>query len=277
MKRKLLTGIAATTVILIMSSFIFMSYTTKRITDNLWKQLGISEPDGKTSITNSFLQGALFSYGARNVKNIALGNRAAVTTDLLNYTKQYVTAPGFQNEYKKYRIDIKPQPPEPMKTKESIREKYVKDAEQGIRNIEKVIAASADANVKKTLGEQIPVQKKQLEDYKSPGSKMVEAAWQAEQNNFKWRNDEYLKALKQWETDYPENSLQLIKARLVKFLDITNDIDYNAALTERNGKKYFTDPKYEAKKPQWKMAFRAGKEVTETARAFVQQWLKELN
>ena len=71
--------------------------------------------------------------------------------------------------------------------------------------------------------------------------------------------------------------MQLIKTRLFKFLEVTKDIDYNAQLTERNGKKYFANPKYEGKSGQWKMAFRAGKEVTETARTFVQEWLKELN
>ena len=102
-------------------------------------------------------------------------------------------------------------------------------------------------------------------------------SWQGEQNNFKWRNDEYQKSVKQWEADFPVKSSQLIKIRLAKFLEITKDIDYSAALTERNGKKFFTNTKYEAMSLQWKMGFRAGKEVTETARTFAQQWLKELN
>lgn len=277
MKRRILTGIIATAIIIFMSSFVLVNYTTKKITDDIWKLLGITEKDGKLSIDQSFRQGYLFSYGAKNAKNIALGNRAAVATDLLNYTKQYINSPVFTTEYLKYRESLKPQPPEPMKTKESIREKFIKDTEDGIRNIEKVIAATADAGVKKTLGDQIPVQKKQLEDYKSPNSKMIEMAWQGEQNNFKRRNDQYLQSVKQWEADLPENTSQLIKARLVKLLEVTKDIDYSAALTERNGKKYFVNPKYEAQNPQWKMGFRAGKEVTETARVFAQQWLKELN
>lgn len=277
MKQKFLKRITASAFILVMSSFAFMSYTTKKLTDDVWKILGGTEKDCKLSITQSFQQGNLFTYGAKNARNIAVGNRATVATDLLNYAKKYLSSPVFIKDYETYRQNMKPQPPEPMKTKESIREKFIKDAEQGIRNIEKVIATTADANVKKTLGEQIPIQKKQLEDYKSPNSKMIEAAWQGEQNNFKWRDDEYQKSVKQWEADYPEKSPQLIKARLLKFLEVTKDIDYNAELTERNGKKYFTNPKYEAKNAQWKMAFRAGKEVTETARTFAQQWLKELN
>lgn len=276
MKQKLFSGIADAALIIFLSSFALMSYTTKKITDDVWKILGATEKDGKLSIGQSFRQGYLFTYGAKNARNIALNNRAAVVTDLLKYTKQYVNTPVFINEYVKYRENMKPQPPEPMKTKESIREKYIKDSETGITNIEKILPSITDAKNKKVLTDQIAIQKKQIEDYKSPDSKMIEMAWQGEQNNFKWRNDEYLKSVKQWETDYPEKSPQLIKVRLQKFLDITNGIDYNAELTERNGKKYFANPKYEAKDGQWKMAFRAGKEVTETARAFAQQWLTEL-
>ncbi len=152
MKRKILTASFATALIIIMSSFAFMSYTTKKITDDVWKLLGTTEKDGKLSIAHSFRQGNLFAYGVKNAKNIALGNRAAVAAELLTYTKQYVTTPAFIKEYESYRENMKPQPPEPMKTKESIREKFIKDAEQGIKNIEKVIAATADAKVKKALG-----------------------------------------------------------------------------------------------------------------------------
>ncbi len=277
MKRRILTGIIATAIIIFMSSFVLINYTTKKMMDDIWKLLGITEKDGKLSISQSFRQGYLFRYGAKNAKNIALGNRTAVTTDLLNYTKQYVNTPAFIKEYEENRMNMKPQPPEPMKTKESIREKFIKDAEQGIINMEKILPAITDDKNKKMITDQVASQKKQIEDYKSPNNKMIEAAWRGEQNNYKWKNDEYLQSIKQWEADYPEKSSQLIKARLAKFLDITKDIDFNAALVEKNGKKYFANPKYEAQHPHWKMAFRAGKEVTETARTFAQQWLKELN
>ena len=131
MKQKFLTKIAATTLILVMSSVAFMSYTSKKITDDIWKLLGTTEKDGKLSIAQSFRQGNLFAYGVKNAKNIAFGNRAAVAADLLKYTKQYVTTPAFIKEYESYRENLKPQPPEPMKTKESIREKFIKDAENG--------------------------------------------------------------------------------------------------------------------------------------------------
>jgi hypothetical protein len=54
------------------------------------------------------------------------------------------------------------------------------------------------------------------------------------------------------------------------------DVDFAAELFERKGVKYFTNPVYERKSDRWKMVFRAGKEVVEVARAFVQQWMLEL-
>ncbi len=59
-------------------------------------------------------------------------------------------------------------------------------------------------------------------------------------------------------------------------LETTKDVDFNAKLTEQYGKKRFVNPAYEAKSAEWKMAFRAGKEVTEVTRSFAQQWLNEL-
>jgi hypothetical protein len=67
-----------------------------------------------------------------------------------------------------------------------------------------------------------------------------------------------------------------VKKRLQEFLNTTNGIDFSAELTEKNGKKVFVNPDYERKDGRWKMAFRAGKEVVEPARNFVQKWIGEI-
>jgi len=70
--------------------------------------------------------------------------------------------------------------------------------------------------------------------------------------------------------------LLFIKKRLEEFLNTTKDIDFAAELAEKNGKKIFLNPDYERKDNRWKMAFRAGKEVVEPARDFVQKWTAEI-
>ena len=71
----------------------------------------------------------------------------------------------------------------------------------------------------------------------------------------------------------------LIKKRLEEILNITADVDYAAELkeTEWKGKKWkvFVNPAYEKKSKEWKLAFRAGKPVTDAVRAAAEKWLKE--
>ena len=85
--------------------------------------------------------------------------------------------------------------------------------------------------------------------------------------------------MKRWEKEFPENINAFITDKLKKMPDYTKDIDYNAALVEKYGKKRFVNQSYEAKRTDpiaigWKQGFRAGKDVTEPARAFAKKWLR---
>lgn len=68
-----------------------------------------------------------------------------------------------------------------------------------------------------------------------------------------------------------------LKLRLEQFMKETKDIDFDAALQVKNGKKYFVNSEYERKSNYWKMAFRAGKDVVQTAREFVADWISSIN
>jgi hypothetical protein len=74
------------------------------------------------------------------------------------------------------------------------------------------------------------------------------------------------------EKRYPSDANELIKQRLKEFLEVSADVDFSAQL---NG-SMFANPTYQAKSGQWKMCYRAGKEVVEVAREEAQAWLKEL-
>jgi hypothetical protein len=274
MKRNILTLMAATALIIIMSSFAIISYTEKEITDDLWKQLGTTEKDGKYSISQSFLNGRLYTFSLKPAMNMALGNRASVTTELLNNVKQYATSPTFQKDYKKWRDNfLKSYNLVPPVTREQITKKKIKETEDVIKTYENVLKNTTDEKAKKEFEQVLEMAKKQLAEYKSGKSAQIDY----EVNQEEMRYQEIKNKMDEWAKQNPESNPGLIKQRLNEFLEATKGIDYDAALVERNGKKYFTNPKYEAKNSQWKMAFRAGKEVTETARTFAQQWLKELN
>jgi hypothetical protein len=89
--------------------------------------------------------------------------------------------------------------------------------------------------------------------------------------------DDYKEAMRDFEKEYPAYPKELIKKRLKAFLELTADIDFNAQLVGNGRVKKFANPALEAKSGLWKKCFRSGKETITAARAYAQQWLKELN
>ena len=266
--------IGITMLLVISTSLLLFSFTAKRFTEDFLQQLGITKISADEKISNSILGGYLDQYGLRNAKNIAVGNRAAVVKDLLTYTKQYVSSPAFVKEYTQLRDNNKPKPvtietPEEMRT--GIIDRYKKSIAETDANMKK-----ADASMKKIFEPILVSLKQQLADAEDPNNKMMA--------NYKKNYPETLKSieasnkqsLQEWEEKYPVNQLRFVKERLKQFMEETSNIDFAAQLTEKNNRKYFVNPTYEHKSNRWKMAYRAGKEVVEPARTFVQGWIDEI-
>ena len=243
--------------------------------DDFWRQLGISQKEGSTSIGHSFLNGYLEHYGARNIRNIAVGDRVAVVKDLSNYAKQYVAGAAFKKEYEEYRDYAKPQAPQPAKTLEEIRAEYVKAFKESVISMEGFLK-SDNPDLKKAAEKALPDIRKQLKDAEDPNNKLLKIQAEYEQKRFEADTKLYAEKTAQWEKEYPVDPKSLIRKRLQKFLDVTADVDFSADLKERGNKKVFVNAEYERKSNEWKQAFRAGKDVTSTARAFAEQWMKEL-
>ena len=75
------------------------------------------------------------------------------------------------------------------------------------------------------------------------------------------------------EKKYPSDPDEMVKKRLKDFLAISATVDFDAEL---NG-WLFVDPDYEKKPAEWKMCYRAGKNVVMAAREEAQKWLDEIN
>ncbi|PZR22210.1 MAG: hypothetical protein DI535_26720 [Citrobacter freundii] len=266
-----------TLAILLTLSFLFSSYKTRQAADDFWKALGLSQQAGTDGIKNSFLNGYLQFYSARNAKNIALNDRKAVATDLLNYTKQYISGPVFKKQYEDMRKNAEPHKPEAAKVKtlEDIRKEEIAKTEKSIKDLEKSMK-EVSADIAKSLKPVLDMQKQTLKDYQDPKNEMLAIIYESEKQSAERRQQDYVEDLAAWQKNYPENINQFIADKLKKMLDATKGIDYNAALVEKYNKKRFANPAYESKSTEWKQGFRAGKDVTETARAFAQQWLGEL-
>lgn len=80
----------------------------------------------------------------------------------------------------------------------------------------------------------------------------------------------------QREAEVPADPKVKLRAALKGFLAATEGVDYGAAIQVQNGRRVFVNRALEAKPGPWKMAFRAGKEPAEAARAFARSWLAEL-
>jgi hypothetical protein len=119
--------------------------------------------------------------------------------------------------------------------------------------------------------------KKQLEIAEDPDNKSIANYTRNYPSLVRSNEASHERELQKWEATYPTNPALFIKIRLERFMTETEGIDYTAELIVKNNKKIFVNPDYERKSGYWKMGFRAGKEVTETARAFVGVWLAEIH
>lgn len=273
-KRK--NGILTVSGLLIMFvCLINLSFTFKKAPATIWSQLGISENTGLENIKKSFLEGYLYSYGASAAKKIAVGDRVAVVNDLLVYCKEYVNSSSFIKDYENARIASKPVKPQDPKTKEQIQKERIADLNRSIAEGEKSMK-TLPPDLIEPFKEVQQMLKDQITDYENPQSPMLTMLADAEQYSYKTAVQQYETNVKNWENEFPEDHSKMIKARLEKFLELTKDVDFNAALKEEYRMKKFVNPVYERKPDEWKMAFRSGKPVVDAARAFASQWISEL-
>ena len=262
---------------LVSSSFLFSSYQAKKMTDDVWKIFGLSRQSGSDAIKNSFLNGYLHYYGAKNFKNIAVNDRAAIAKDMLTYTREYINGAEFKKQYEELRKSAKPQEPV-LKTIRSIKEiqkDEIAKTEESIKKTEKTLK-EVNAEMAKAIQPLQDMLRKNLKEYQNPEHQYFANIALNEKYQQEAQQKSYSDNLKRWETDFPESINAFIADKLKKMLEYTKGIDYNAALIEKYGKKRFVNPAYEGKRTEWKQGFRAGKEVTESARSFAEKWLGEL-
>lgn len=271
LKKGLPVIMLGTMIALSLSSF--KNYT---LNEELWTKLGIGEEKVENSIKNSFLNGYLEYWSARNIKNIVTGNRAAVAKDLCAYAKTYVSTPEFNNTYKQHRDGLKPQAPKAARSEQQLRDEYLKSLREGVKNSEDA-KSKMSAEYEKSFDESIASLKEQIKEAEKPGSEMINYMVMGEKINYDNQMKTYEEKMEEWNAEYPESPDAFVKRRLQQVLELTKDVDYNAALKESYNKKVFVNPVYEHKSKEWKQAFRAGKEATDATRMFVVSWLKQVN
>ncbi len=255
-------------------SALLVSFTIRKRSDDFLQQLGMSKSTADQKIANSILGGYLDTYGSKKWKAILPANRTAITNDLLAYTKEAVKAPEFKKQYDEIRNRQKPEKQE-LITPAAMKEEQITNLKKMLADYEAGLKKNPELN--EVYTQLITDGKKQLALATDPKNEMFAFYEQNFPEMMKQNEELYASRMKEWEEKYPADPQRYVKGRLQEFLKETDNIAYNAQLVEKNGKKLFADRAYESKSSNWKMAFRAGKEVVEPARAFVKNWIKEIN
>ncbi|MBL0183865.1 MAG: hypothetical protein IPP96_16890 [Chitinophagaceae bacterium] len=281
MRKKLLSKlitrlrICIAAFILVLLSLFLFSFTVQKLKDDFLKQLGISKAEADGKITSSLLSGSLDHYGIRNLKNILVNDRAAVVKDIATYAKQYANSDAFKKEYAALKERNKPAPAQKIDTPEEVRANLIKMAKEYVASSETSLK-NATPQTQKIFTEMLDAAKKNLKEAEDPNNKTIKMWAQNYEEMKKMTQQSWENSMKDWEAKYPANHLLYVKVNLQAFLDATEGIDFSASLYDKNGKKYFVNKEYERKDSRWKMAFRAGKDAVETARAFASQWISEI-
>jgi hypothetical protein len=275
-RQRLLTFRLAGILLLIPVLLLYSFHSRMERYADLWQQLGITEKNGSDMVSQSFINGYLQHWGMKNLKNIVISDRKSITTDLLAFTRKYVQSEDFKKTYQDKRQRMKPREvTKKPRTEDQIREEQIASTKKAMTNVETSLKTATTDDLKKIYQDSYNMQKKQLDELQKPDNKMIPMMAKMDQQQYEAEMKRYEDQMRKWEEKYPADLSAFIKLRLQEVLKATEGIDYNAELTERNGKKYFVKQEYEKKDTNWKAGFRAGKEVTETVRGYVLQWMNE--
>jgi hypothetical protein len=272
--KKFLALLAVLVLVSVFSAFKMLETQTVKGLE----RVGIPADIIKSCIWNSISGGYLSYPSIKQLKQVAAGDRAGLTRDIVTFAKSYSKTEEFKKRYLEYRESKKPEPPEKPKTVAEMRKTQKAELQKGLKEAE-ANYKKAPANQKEIFKGVLDMYKEQLKQVDDPSNPMFNPDMDAMmQQGYQQQLEEHKNQIAEWEKEWPTNPSPMIRKWLTEFLEISKDVDFKAALKDgENDKKVFVNPDYEAKSSNWKMCYRAGKDVVEAGRAAAQQWLSELH
>jgi hypothetical protein len=241
-------------------------------------QLGITAAQAQEAVKQAVSSG-WFNYRAARTAFLAAPSsvRGEMAEGMIAWARTFASTPEFKAAYQQARANRKPTAPsfEGTPEQEFQREREKQQAD---------MAKSAE-EMKATLAQMSPEQRKQIEDAMKSSTQMMAQLDTPEMRKMQIdgirmtrasQQQEYEAALAKWQQDFPEDVTVVVARRLTSFLEQTADVAFDAKLTPCGDKKCFADAQYENKPEIWKVAYRAGKEPVTRARAAAQTWLSSL-
>ena len=185
--------------------------------------------------------------------SIVQGDKVGAALELCEYIKKYCNSQEFADRYQKKRADSKPGSEPPQMDEETIENmrQNVKELESALAELKKSPKQNAQAIT--AYEPMLTAQKATLAEWEDPTPNKTK-----------------------WERNYPADPAVLVRRKLEDYLQLLKTVDFNARLTAPDAYNIqkFSNPEYESKPAQWKACYRAGKEVNEEVKAFVEDWLK---
>ncbi len=242
--------------------------------NDVFQQMKFPKGEAPGEAVNAFIYGHVNYHRVKDVfKAAPPATRAAMTEQVLVWTKAYVSSPQFASAYAKFRAESKPEGEASSASVDQELAQRRAERKAELERMKKEIAAMP-AEYRKMAEEGYKAAVEASKEYDTPEyRKMEREALIAERAGDASDNQE---RVAQWERNWPADPRALVKRRLTEFLSATANVDYGAQLVAKGGKKRFANAAYEGKPDTWKLAYRAGKEPTDKARAFAQAWLAEL-
>lgn len=249
----------------------------ERTIGSILKQLELTDSEAKEHVWSNIWYANFYFPSPKELKKAPQAERSEIIKAVAEYVKAYTRTDEFKAKFKEEMASRKPEAPAKPESMDETRKKQKEEIKKSISEME--------ANKKKMPSDQqkifestITMLKEQLKEIDNPENPLYnnKEADNYIQQGYEEEMKAYKEKLAKWEKENNGSPNILVKEWLSKFLEETKDINFNAALREEYGKKKFVEQQYEDKSHIWKLCFRAGKQATETARLFAQNWLNEL-
>jgi hypothetical protein len=239
---------------------------------NALASLGVQETSAKQDILYAIIQGRVNVYPARQAfKAAAPATRAGLVKTAMTWARAYTESPAFKDQWAKERTAATPVSPKPKDVNAEVA-RMKAEQRKGIDEMKKNLV-----KMPPDIRPQMEATVKQMEaDFAKREADPQFAAMmrQSVEMQNATEQKQYQDALARYGQRYPDNPNVLIAQRLRQFLQVSQDVDFGAALvTAPGGRQRFANTALESKPAEWKLCFRAGKEAVAAARDVAQSWL----
>lgn len=238
-------------------------------------QLGLTEVSARELATSVVVGRTMSSWVDPSIKRLfkamPAGVRASVTRGTWAWAKNYLGSATFRAEYAKERAAAQPPAPTVQGSVDAELRQMIDEQMKSLAETRSKVLPLLPADQRPAMEAQL---KQQEEMMKSAEYSQIMRMGIEQQR--KGAQDEHARRVRQWEEDFPAAPQQLVARRLREFLAVCADVDFAARTTLVDGKQRFVNPAYEAKPPQWKECFRAGREPHAVAREAAMAWLAEV-